>query len=189
MHVVRMRYNKIQLAKSPTLSMAAKTIDGNTVLPLPQSMIGPVLLTLDVLNAPCAFSLARVTKSVEPLFGPLLGATSQLHVERLANKTLPFYQNMVDGREPAEKRAALRQLVESGDDKEAAAGVEAARAVFAGLLHDRGIVTLMPKNCQLALQFDGELSDRMIDALEISTCVANAWVRSANGAPGHWMYE
>lgn len=178
--VVRMRYNLVNLAQQNqqndlfrTIYNMVQTVDGNTIVPLPRSVVGPVLIHLQVENAPCRYSLARVKKeSTGGLFG---GAKTRVET------IVETWDDKCEMSNAQQRRPELRRLVEPEEVPE----------VFAGLLHDRGIVTLGDANRDLAIQFDGELSDAHVRNLCIRTVVANAWVREnqKTGTSGFWAFE
>jgi len=175
--VVRMRYNIMDLSKETalinTMYSMVQTVDGNTIVPLPPSVVGPVLIHLNVENAPCRYSLARVKKeSTGGLFG---GAKTRVET------IVEMWDGSCEMSNAQARRAELRRSMEPEEVPE----------VFAGLLHDRGIVTLGDANRNLAIQFDGELSDAHVRKLCIRTVVANAWVREnqKKGTAGYWAFE
>lgn len=183
--VVRMRYNIMDLSEKSgianTLSSMTRTIDGNTILPLPWDTLGPVLITLSVENAPCRYSLVRLKKeSTGGLFG-----SEKTRVESLGLSTDARYSLTFDPSLSQDRRADVRRLIEPD------ASEFPVPEVFASLLHDSGIVTLGEKNRDFAIQFDGQLSYDHVRKLCIRTVVANAWVseNSKTGAQGHWAFQ
>lgn len=150
-----------------------QTVDGNTIISLPWSVMGPVLINLCVENAPCGYSLARVTKEST---GGLFGGSSKTSVQTIVD----MWDGSCEMSDAQARRANLRRLIEP----------EKVPDVFAGLLHNRGLCTLGEANRNLAIQFDGELSDACVRQLCIRTVVANAWVRESRemGAAGSWAF-
>ena len=168
----RMLYNKIWAS-----ALDCVTVDGKTVLMLPWASVGPVLVSLHVADAPCAFALARVHN--EPS-GRLFGG-SKWRVEPFVSDEVPEwpFEGKVD-ESCGEKRTLLRRMIEETDDS-----VQCVIGPFSDLLQDCGICLLGRDNRKLALQFEGHLSESVLASICVTTTTANVW----NSRWDHWTFD